>query len=61
MLDAQLTDLAKRIAQAERELAAVERDLTSARLKADDSPLTLDLAETQAKIETLAQREIGAR
>jgi DNA repair protein SbcC/Rad50 len=58
MLDAQLADLAKRIAQAERELAVVERDLTAARLKADDSPLTLDLAETQAKIETLAQREI---
>jgi DNA repair protein SbcC/Rad50 len=57
MLDAQLTDLARRIAQAERELAAVERDLVAARLKADDSPLTLDLAETQAKIETLAQRE----
>jgi exonuclease SbcC len=57
MLDAQLTDLAKRIAQAERELASVERDLTAARLKADDSPLTLDLTETQAKIEALAQRE----
>ncbi len=57
MLDAQLTDLAKRIAQAERELAAVERDLTAARLKADDSPLMQDLAETQAKIEALAQRE----
>ena len=57
MLDAQLTDLARRIAQAERELAAVERDLTAARLKADDSPLTLDLAETQAKIEALSQRE----
>ena len=40
MLDAQLTDLAKRIAQAERELASVERDLTAARSKADDSPLT---------------------
>jgi DNA repair protein SbcC/Rad50 len=57
MLDAQLTDLARRIAQAERELASVERDLHAAQLKADDSPLTLDLAETQAKIETLAQRE----
>jgi DNA repair protein SbcC/Rad50 len=57
MLDAQLADLAKRIAQAERELAAVERDLDAARLKADDSPLTQDLAETQAKIETLTQRE----
>jgi exonuclease SbcC len=57
MLDAQLTDLAKRIAQAERELASVERDLTSAQLKADDSPLTQDLVETQAKIEALAQRE----
>ncbi len=57
MLDAQLTDLAKRITQAERELASVERDLVAARLKADDAPLMQDLTETQAKIEALTQRE----
>ncbi len=57
MLDAQMTDLVKRIAQAERELASVERDLNFARQKADDTPLAKELTETQARIEALAQRE----
>jgi len=56
-LDAQLIDLAKRIAQAERELAAVERDLAAARLKADDVPLLKELADTQQKLDVLSQRE----
>ena len=53
MLDAQLTDLAKRIAQAERELASVEHDLDAARQKADDTALAKELVDTQARIETL--------
>ena len=57
MLDAQLTDLAKRIAQAERELAAVEHDLNSARQKSDDTALAKELADTQVRIEALSQRE----
>jgi len=57
MLDAQLTDLVKRIAQAERELASVERDLTSARQNADDTALARELGDTQTRIEALAQRE----
>ncbi|CAG0929490.1 Nuclease SbcCD subunit C [Thermoflexales bacterium] len=57
MLDAQLGDLLKRIAQAERELASVERDLNFARQKADETPLAKELADTQARIEALAQRE----
>ncbi|MBI5564962.1 MAG: AAA family ATPase, partial [Chloroflexi bacterium] len=56
-LDAQLIDLAKRITQAERELASVERDLATARLKADDAPLLKELADTQQKLEALTQRE----
>ncbi|HSD84955.1 MAG TPA: SbcC/MukB-like Walker B domain-containing protein, partial [Anaerolineae bacterium] len=57
MLDAQLTDLVKRIAQAERELASVERDLDFARQKADDTPLAKELADTQVRLAALAQRE----
>ncbi len=57
MLDAQLDDLIKRIVQAERELAAVESDLALARSKADDTPLSIELNETQVKIEALSQRE----
>ncbi len=56
-LDAQLLDLAKRIAQAERELTSVDRDLAAARLKADDAPLLKELADTQQKLAVLAQRE----
>ena len=51
MLDAQFTDLLKRIEQAERELAAVERDLGYARQKADDTLLLKELTDTQARIE----------
>lgn len=57
VLDAQLSDLAKRIAQAERELATVERDLGVARGRADETPLAKELAETQAKLAALTQRE----
>ncbi len=57
MLDAQLTDLVKRIAQAEHELASVETDLGFARQKADDTPLAKELADTRARIEALSQRE----
>ena len=56
-LDAQLLDLAKRIAQAERELTTVERELNAARSKADDAPLLKELADTRQKLEALAQRE----
>jgi len=58
MLDAQLADLVKRIAQAERELASVERDLNLAQQKADDAPLATELADTQAHIGALARREV---
>src|SRR5512139_3971039 len=51
LLDAQLTDLARRITQAERELAAVERDLNSARQKSDDAALAKEFADTQTRIE----------
>jgi exonuclease SbcC len=57
MLDAQLTDLAQRITQAERELATVERDLTAARQKSDDVALSTELVNTQARIEAMTQRE----
>ncbi len=57
LLDAQLADLAKRVAQAERELASLERDLDTARQKADDTSLAKELADTQARIEALSQRE----
>jgi exonuclease SbcC len=57
MLDAQLVDLARRVAQAERELAAVESDLTLARQKADDTSLAKELNGTQARIEGMLQRE----
>ncbi len=56
-LDAQFNDLAKRITQAERELASVERDLALAQGKADDAPLLKELADTQQKLDALAQRE----
>lgn len=56
-LDAQLNDLARRIAQAERELAAAERELDIARSRADETPLVRELADTQAKLAALAQRE----
>ncbi len=57
MLDAQLNDLLKRITQAERELASVERDLLLAKQKADETPLAQELNETQTRIEALSQRE----
>ena len=57
MLDAQLSDLIRRITQAERELASVELDLSMARQKADDTPLAKELSEAQAKIEALSQSE----
>ena len=57
VLDAQLADLARRIAQAERELASVEHDLNSARQKADDAALAKEHSDTQARIEALSQRE----
>jgi DNA repair protein SbcC/Rad50 len=57
LLDAQLVDLAKRIAQAERELMTVEHDLSLARQKADDTALAKELTDTQARIDALAQRE----
>jgi exonuclease SbcC len=57
LLDAQLADLVKRIAQAERELTTVEQDLDAARQKADDTSLAKELVDTQARIETLSQRE----
>ncbi|NTU55053.1 MAG: hypothetical protein HGA79_02270, partial [Anaerolineales bacterium] len=41
----------------ERELASIEQDLSMARQKADDTPLAKELSDTQAKIETLTQRE----
>ncbi len=56
-LDAQFNDLAKRITQAERELATVERELALAQGKADDAPLLKELADTQQKLEALTQRE----
>jgi exonuclease SbcC len=58
LLDAQLADLAKRVAQAERELAAAERDLNIAQQKADDTVLAQELGDTQARIEALSQREV---
>ncbi len=57
MLDAQLNDLTKRITQAERELASVERDLNTARQNADDTSLARELNGTQARIDALSQRE----
>jgi exonuclease SbcC len=57
LLDAQLDDLAKRIAQAERELASVEGDLNAAWQKADDTSLAQELVNTQARIDTLSLRE----
>jgi exonuclease SbcC len=58
LLDAQLSDLARRITQAERELATVEHDLNSARQKSDDVALAQELADTQARLEVLTQREV---
>jgi exonuclease SbcC len=58
LLDAQLSDLVKRITQAERELAATDSDLNSARQKSDDRALSKELADMQARIEIMSQREV---
>jgi exonuclease SbcC len=56
-LDAQLTELATRISQAERELHAVESDLAEAALRADADALRTQLAAVQAELAKLDQRE----
>jgi exonuclease SbcC len=56
-LDAQLTELATRIAQAERELRAVESDLADAVIRADADALRAQLTAVQAELAILDQRE----
>jgi len=56
-LDAQLTELAARIAQAERELRAVESDLSDATTRADADALRAQLAAVQAELQKLDARE----
>ena len=56
-LDAQVAELASRIAQAERELRAVESDLADAVVRADADALRAQLAAMQAELEKLNQRE----
>jgi exonuclease SbcC len=57
LLDAQLADLGRRVALAERELTSVERDLNAARQKSDDTALAKELVDTQTRIDALAQSE----
>lgn len=56
-LGAQMSELASRIAQAERELRAVESDLADARIKADAGALRGQLTAVQTELARLAERE----
>ncbi len=56
-LDAQLAELATRVAQAERELRAVESDLSDAMTRADADALRAQLAAVQAELQKLDARE----
>jgi exonuclease SbcC len=56
-LDAQLAELAIRVAQAEREVRAVESDLADARTKADAGALRSQLTAVQTELQKLDGRE----
>jgi exonuclease SbcC len=56
-LDAQLAELATRVAQAERELSAVESDWSDAMTRADADALRAQLAAVQAELQKLDARE----
>jgi exonuclease SbcC len=56
-LDAQLAELAVRVAQAERELRAVESDLADVRTKADAGALRSQLTAVQTELHDLDGRE----
>ncbi len=57
LLDAQLSDLTKRLSQAEKELALANDSLLIATKKADDSGLVKELNEVRSKLGQLNEKE----